>query len=51
MLLAVVIMVVWFGVSPIQFAYAEQMRNMLGSPSVAPLAVPLANANSKASAQ
>jgi len=31
MLLALVIMVVWFGVGPIQFAYADQVRNMLSS--------------------
>lgn len=31
MLLVLVIMVVWFGVGPLQFAYADQMRNMLSS--------------------
>ncbi len=31
MLLILVIMVVWFGVGPLQFAYADQMRNMLSS--------------------
>ena len=40
MLLALVIMVVWFGVGPLQFAYADQMRNML---SVVPMVMPSAN--------
>jgi hypothetical protein len=47
MLLAVVIMVVWFGVGPIQFAYVDQMRNML---SVAPSANVAANTSASASA-
>ena len=34
MLLALVIMVVWFGVGPLQFAYADQMRNMLSATSI-----------------
>ena len=34
MLLALVIMVIWFGVGPLQFAYAEQMRNMLSATSI-----------------
>ena len=33
MLLVLVIMVVWFGVGPLQFAYADQMRNMLSASS------------------
>jgi len=40
MLLALVIMVVWFGVGPIQFAYADQVRNMLST------SVAVANAKS-----
>jgi hypothetical protein len=43
MLLALVIMVVWFGVGPLQFAYADQMRNML---NIVPSAIPSANATS-----
>jgi hypothetical protein len=53
MLLAVVIMVVWFGVGPIQFAYVDQMRNMLSvipSVSVAPSANVAANTSASASA-
>ena len=39
MLLLLVIMVIWFGVGPLQFAYADQMRNMLNAvPSVLPSA-------------
>jgi hypothetical protein len=34
MLLVLVIMVVWFGVGPLQFAYADQMRNMLSATSI-----------------
>ena len=34
MLLALVIMVIWFGVGPLQFAYADQMRNMLSATSI-----------------
>lgn len=34
MLLALVIMVIWFGVGPLQFAYADQMRNMLSANSI-----------------
>jgi len=34
MLLVLVIMVVWFGVGPLQFAYADQIRNMLSSSSI-----------------
>lgn len=34
MLLALVIMVIWFGVGPLQFAYADQMRNMLSAKSI-----------------
>lgn len=34
MLLILVIMVIWFGVGPLQFAYAEQMRNMLSSSTI-----------------
>ena len=56
MLLALVIMVIWFGVGPLQFAYADQMRNMLSATSInvpAPAAsatntVPSANATSTA---
>ena len=33
-LLFLIILVVYFGVAPIQFAYADQMRNMLSSASV-----------------
>lgn len=33
-LLALVIMVVWFGVGPLQFAYTDQMRNMLSATSI-----------------
>jgi hypothetical protein len=47
MLLVLVIMVVWFGVGPLQFAYADQMRNMLNIvPSAIPSAIPSANATS-----
>jgi hypothetical protein len=48
MLLLLVIMVIWFGVGPLQFAYADQMRNMLNavpSASVVPT-----NASASASA-
>ena len=42
MLLALVIMVVWFGVGPLQFAYADQVRIMLTTtPSVIPTMVSL----------
>jgi hypothetical protein len=34
MLLVLVIMVIWFGVGPLQFAYADQMRNMLSATSI-----------------
>ena len=34
MLLVLVIMVICFGVGPLQFAYADQMRNMLSATSV-----------------
>ena len=34
MLLALVIMVIWFGVGPLQFAYSDQMRNMLSATSI-----------------
>ena len=57
MLLVLVIMVVWFGVGPIQFAYADQMRNMLNvvpslnvMPSVLPSANKVASANAVPSA-
>jgi len=53
MLLAIVIMVVWFGVGPIQFAYADQMRNMLSvipSVNVAPSVSVAANASANAKA-
>jgi hypothetical protein len=47
MLLVLVIMVVWFGVGPLQFAYADQMRNMLNIvPSAIPSAIPSVNATS-----
>jgi hypothetical protein len=49
MLLVLVIMVVWFGVGPLQFAYADQMRNMLSATSVSiPAAVSRATNVSKA---
>jgi hypothetical protein len=44
MLLALVIMVVWFGVGPIQFAYADQVRNMLSS---AATSTPITSTNAK----
>ena len=50
MLLVLVIMVVWFGVGPLQFAYVDQMRNMLSASSTIS-AKPSANASSTASAK
>jgi hypothetical protein len=48
MLLALVIMVVWFGVGPLQFAYADQMRNMLSATSInVPAAVSTATNTSR----
>jgi hypothetical protein len=40
MLLVLAIMVTWFGVGPLQFAYADQMRNMLSASSMTSSASP-----------
>jgi hypothetical protein len=48
MLLVLVIMVIWFGVGPLQFAYADQMRNMLSATSInVPAAVSTATNTSR----